>query len=292
MNVCRSFRSVLLVALALCVTAPAVAQPILTREALEARAELLQPGDASAYFELGEEALRLTRGGVLDAARLARELLVLAVVQANETGEDRAVAASACLALAQLDEGTIEESWLRALAERLDGRRSAASGPLGDRRDSDRLAASRALALTRAGDGVSARRLLREPAVRELLRGVEALLRAAGGGGLAGVFRQSEIWPCPECGNERISRRDGGVFDLCHTCQGDPGRPLSAARLVAQLEAERRLLGVSSGEVLAGSLAAPGVGPPLREIDPSLLPLVFRVDPEARVRREGQWVVP
>lgn len=299
----RGPATLLVAVLALCASAPAAPSPQLAAdpphadipEALRAKLEALTPSEPRAYLELGEDIADTAQDPA--ALELARRLFVLAMHLDRARGGGR-VAASACLALAELAPRERDRRWLESLAGAVDQRSARpgwvrrveklASGQAG-------LNAATALGLVRSGDGVRARQALNDPSAAALLRSYERLLDPQG---LTGAFRaldrEADRWPCPECHNQRIVRKFGSTRDpqyrLCTNCAGNPGPSLSVTELVAHLRLESQLLtGIQrswSAQVSADR------GAPLRDPDPADVAPAFDVDTAKTVFRNGRWVDP
>lgn len=262
---------------------------------LRERLQALKPSDPQAYFELGEEvADRADDPGTL---ALARRLFVLAEHLDRARG-GRRIAASSCLALAELAGRERDRRWLESLAGSID---AASSGPPWVRRAEQSATsqigynAATTLGLVRSGDGVRARQALADPATRNLLRSYERLLNASGlPGALRLLEREAERWPCPECHNQRIVRKAGGgrepQYRLCTNCGGHPGPALTNADLVAHLRFESQLL--SGIQRSWAAQAAADRGAPLRDPNPDDIAPAFDVDPSLCVFRDGSWVDP
>ncbi len=256
----------------------------------------LDPRDANSYLRLGETVV--DEADTPDEVRLARRLFVYALQIGRESDDpiQRALGASAALALAQDARTATERRWLYSMAGELEpelarGLDRGSAPPAWDW--SVGLLAAEALGLARAGEGRDALKRLNEPSVRAVLAEVTPLLGVSGGGGAAGlVERLSRGWPCPECSNQRVTtrRRDGEVErSRCQTCLGNPGlRELTGQELSAHLRAELRLLN-GSVRTWGAQLELDG-GEPLREPSVSGLQRFYGVDPLARLWRDGQWV--
>jgi len=269
---------------------PARAQPS------EADLSALDPHDAAGYLRLGESVAG--EADTPDEVRLARRLFVYALQIGRESGnpQQRALGASAALALAQDASTATERRWLLSMAGALEptvarGLDRGGAPPAWDW--SVGLLAAEALGLARAGEGREAVKRLDEPSVRAVLAEVTPLLGVSGGGGAVGlVERLGRGWPCPECGNQRViaRRRDGEVERTrCPTCLGNPGpRELTGEELSAHLRAELRLLN-GSARSWGAQLELDG-GEPIREPSVSGLQRFYGVDPLARLWRDGQWV--
>jgi hypothetical protein len=265
---------------------------------LHPRLETLSPADPRAYFLLGEEVAAMAT--TPDLTTLARTLYVLAFEldrrrQAAGAAADPGLAASACLALADLSSLEEDRRWLVALARSIDRRYASPDWSRAAQPTYSGQAALRAaefLGLVRSGDGHRARDLLRDPEVDQVLHDFERMI---GGLGSSGMLREMELqsrqWPCVQCGNARITRlgetsppRRG----ICPTCNGNPGPELSRSDLVNQLRFESGLLnGIQSSWSAQLTL---DMGAPLREPSPAELAPVMRINPDAVYWREGLWV--
>jgi hypothetical protein len=265
---------------------------------LASKLEALSPADSRAYLMLGEEVAADATSP--EQVLLARTLYVLAFEldrrrrDAGASG-DPGLAASACLALADLSRLEEDRRWLVALARSIDRRYASPdwsraaqpsySGEAG-------FKAAEFLGLVRSGDGHRARDLLADAEVAHVLQEYE---RMVGGLGSSGMLREMEIqslqWPCPQCGNLRVTRlgetnppRKG----ICPTCHGNPGPTLSRGELIGQLRFESGLLdGIQSSWSAQMTLDQ---GAPLREPSPAELAPTMGVDADAVYWRDGVWV--
>lgn len=284
--------------------APAAAQPSGTENAkrpevkplsivLRERLEALNPGDAEAYFRLGEDVV--AKAALPADLRLARELFVLSYELDRKQGGRRALMGAACVALADIAPLRQDRRWLMALARSADPRYA----PPGWEKSGSRsvapgvgLAAATAIGQARAGDGGAARLALANPEVLALLQAFDPQL-APGGNGVRAVQRAAEQWPCSECRNARVVRVAGSNpprYRVCSTCEGNPGPKLSREELVAQLRVESWLL---DGEQKTWAAQIAGdEGAPLHDPDPAELAPVFGVDPGKTVWRDGAWGLP
>jgi len=258
---------------------------------LHARLSALVPGDPEAYFLLGEEVAGLAR---TDAeAELAERLYVLAF-ELDDPGSGLGLRASVCLALAELTPSSRRARWLRAIAGVVDPRYAEPDWSNAvDPADSPaaRYAAARAVGAVRSGDGVRARARLGRPEVRGVIERFSGVLTGAGPSDvLQGLDAEATKWPCPECSNGRLQARriDGGFQqDLCNTCLGNPGWPLSRDALIATLRFESAML--RGAQRSWGARLAVDLGAPLRDPDPRELAPTYRVDPRAVYWRRGLW---
>ncbi len=253
-----------------------------------ARLVSLSPDQPEGYLALAEE----VEDEGDDAAPLGRRLHVLAFELARGRG-DRALAVSACLALADLSPLGRDRDWLQALAGSFGWIPPPEARELESTTPGEGLAYRTAVFLgaVRAGDP-GARSLAEDPAIRAVVRRFERLMSRSGASGEAAfVLREAGDWLCSECRNRRISRKalsSPPEYRLCAVCGGDPGPRLSEEDLVAQLRFESRLL-----HGLQKSWAAQAVldrGAPLRDPDPSDLAPTLGVDPALVLYREGRWV--
>ncbi len=283
-------------AMAMCVFSLALLTSHVWAQPSESELSALDPHDAAGYLRLGESVAG--EADTPDEVRLARRLFVYALQIGRESDDpqQRALGASAALALAQNASTATERRWLLSMAGALEpvlarGLDRGSAPPAWDW--SVGLLAAEALGLARAGEGREAVKRLDEPSVRAVLAEVTPLLGITGGGGASGlVERLSRGWPCPECGNQRViaRRRDGDVErSRCPTCLGNPGpREMTGQELSAHLRAELRLLN-GSVRTWGAQLELDG-GEPLREPSVSGLQRFYGVDPLARLWRDGQWV--
>lgn len=265
---------------------------------LQNQLESLDPGQARGYLRLAEQLA--DEAATPEDVRLARRLFVYALQVGRESDDpaQRTLGASAALALASDAASETERRWLLSMAGELDDRLVSASldpdaPPKWDW--SVGLMAAEALGLARSGEGREAAERLEEPSVREVLNEISPLLGIRGAGGAAGWVERTAVgWPCPQCGNQRVThrRRDGQVaIERCPTCLANPGlRSMRVEELTRQLRAELRLL---DGSVRSWSAQIEmDHGAPLREPSASGLQRFYGVDPLARVWVEGEWVRP
>lgn len=264
-------------------------------ETLESRLAGLNPASPEGYFELGEEVAQDRH----DPARLAlaRTLFVLAFSLDRATPGQR-VAASSCLALADLATSERDRRWLISIADTIDGRRYR---PDWVRRAEESASshtaylAATALGLVRSGDGIAARQVLEEPGVRPLLVKYERMLAPDSESGFTRFLeREAAKWPCPECHNDRIVKKTGTGRDvqyrLCTNCRGSPGPQFPLSGLITQLRFESALL--SGIQRSWSAQVAADAGAPLRDPDPDELSKVFGVNVARTVWQDGAWVAP
>lgn len=265
---------------------------------LAARLSALSPADPRAYLLLGEEvAAEATRPR---EEALARTLYVLAFEldrRRRESGAagDPGLAASACLALADLSRLEEDRRWLVALARSIDRRYASPdwsraaqptySGEAG-------FQAAEYLGLVRSGDGHRARNIRENAEVAHVLTEYERMVGGLGSSGMMHeVEQQSRQWPCVQCGNQRITTLGETIpprKGLCPTCFGNPGPRLSRAQLIAQLRFESGLLdGIQTSWAAQMTLDQ---GAPLREPSAGELAPTMGVDGDAAYWRSGVWV--
>lgn len=260
----------------------------------------LDGSDAMVYIELAEEVTSET--GSPQDRDLARQLFTSAYHLELSTERRPEVLAGACLGLAMLEPGDEGAAWLVAVASIIDPRvsRGSAAGGLALAVTPEvALAAANALGLARSGEGRRAARIYEDPAVKEVFERYGVLL--GGTGGLSGVARFERAlrdWPDLECGGARVITRrgEGGVIETqpCPICNGNPGPPMTEAEYLAQLRFESRLLrGIhqSWGAQVAADGGAPLLDPDPQRV-PELLAARYRVVPERRLWRDGQWLDP
>ncbi|MEM7755227.1 MAG: hypothetical protein AAF297_06285 [Planctomycetota bacterium] len=267
---------------------------------LDTRLTALDPKDPSAYFLLAEEVAALARTD--EDFQLAERLFVLAFAHDAQREAARparhaagSLRAPACLALAAITTSDRRARWLRAIAGVVDRRYAArdwtARSEPAEAND-ERERAAEAVASVRSGDGVRARRLLERPGVRRLVERYAGLLTGRGYSRVIGELEsEAARWPCPECRNERVSvKRLNNTVErsLCHTCDGNPGWPLSRGGLIAALRFESEMLNGSQRSW--GAQAAIDLGEPLRDPDPLEVAPTYRVDPALAYWRRGNWV--
>jgi hypothetical protein len=256
--------------------------------------EALDPSDPTAYVELGEWVVSEARGEA--EYRLAQRLYVLGATLSRATGGRDTLAASACVALADISRSEPDRRALWSLAGSLDARYAMRDwSRTADPNVSDDVAfaAANALGNIRSGNGHLAREVLKRPEVQSLLRAFSVLLMGAPNQDpLAQLEREAAAWPCPECRNERVvTRRVSGVVStvLCNTCQGNPGptADLSSERVLAQLRFEARVLnGVQRSW---GAQIEMDQGAPFRDVDLETLATRYGVDTQRPLFRNGDW---
>lgn len=259
----------------------------------EARLAALAPDMPEGYFNLAEEVMDADSSP--EGQKLATQLLVLAFSLDHGRGGSLSLAASACLALADLSPSRSEREWLRALAMQIDPRREL---PVWVRRKPPSTSeaidyqVSVAVGLTRTGDGAFARQLLRKTEVRDRLFELDRIVQRLGmAGGADGIIREASRWPCPSCGNLRYEKRSSSLLGdakLCSNCKGKPGAKLSRGEYVAQLRFESWLL--AGTKRTWASQVTVDMGEPLADLDPLALPRLLSVDPSKPWFREGRWV--
>ncbi len=281
-------------ALASCIVAASAPPPIAdTKQAIEERLSRLNPDDPMAYFELAEEiAYESPDPQGLD---LARRLFVLASELDRARNPQAPLAASACLALAELSTSADERRWLLAIARSLRERSdpaSSAAGPEPPALDVASPAAALAEALDRwrAGDHRRAQGLLERPDVADLLNQHGSVL-TGGAPGIMNEFRPTLA--CRECRNQRIVRSDhdpAHPMRLCYTCGGNPGPRLTDQILVEHLRLESMLL--SGAQRSWAAQLVVDRGEPLRDADPGELAPWFNIDPRKSIWLNGEWVSP
>ncbi len=260
-----------------------------------ARLEALTPADATPYYTLAEDLADDAR----DPARrtLAEHLFVLAYAIDRKRDPRSPLAAQACRALADVAGAERSRAWLVALAQVLDPRQAPPSwlaAPPRPSEESEPYRVATALGLVRSGEGARARQLLDKPEVRAALIRSDALLYRLGANyGSTTILREAELWPCPECHNDRYVKRPvvgakGVEYRVCPRCQGLPGPRMNVQQFTAELRFESWLL-QGKQRSWAAQIAADH-SEPLVEPDPEILPAVFGVDPEAAYYRAGVWL--
>ncbi|MEZ6242825.1 MAG: hypothetical protein R3B57_07250 [Phycisphaerales bacterium] len=252
--------------------------PMASIPRLDERLTALDPAHPEGYFELGEEVA--AQGG----RELATQLHALALAIALETG-DTALAAGACIALADLAGSDQDRRWLTAVARALDDRFAPPSWSeaVSPRVGSAAERAAEVFEFVRAGDGYEARTRLDDPEIRA------AIERALGAGWIDRLRKDAEAWPCSECRNRRFvpDRNATAGERLCSVCGGDPGPALDRVQLLEYLSAEAQLLGVERRSWAA--LLLTGGDEPLRDPDPTEVAPRVGVNPKARYWRSGRW---
>lgn len=260
---------------------------------LQQRLEALDPSSPLAYFELAEEIA--AEAVEPEHTDLAKTLFVLAFVYDRESGRPTWISPSACLALADASRLDRERRWLIAMAKSLDRRHAPPDWNYADPvRVSDETAylAASAISAVRSGEGRRARDLMDRPEVRALIDRYETLLSPAGLPGEAQrLVREAQLWPCPECLNQRVTRKanvNPPEYEPCVWCRGNPGMKLAPAELVGHLRFESRLL-AGIHRSWSAQLASDG-GSPVRDPDPDELAPTLGVDPRKAFYRNGRWV--
>lgn len=263
-----------------------------------ARLLALTPRNAEGYFLLAEE---VADGAAADVSRrrLATRLYVLAYELDRGTsgagGGGRAIAASACLGLADVARGKRDRQFLESLARSLDPRQAPPGWVEATEIATSDSAGYRLAVLlgeVRSGEGLRARRILEDPDVDELLERYDLLLERAGfANGAYSVRREAERWPCPECRNARVVRKlvAGEVeYRVCPVCGGMPGPKLTTGQLLGQLRFEAWLL--QGKQRSWASQMGMDNGAPLVDPDPAKLGVLFGVDTDLVLWRDGLWM--
>lgn len=274
---------------------PGAGEPSKAWEAYTPRLEALSPADPEGYYLLGEEIAADATDPVL--RRLSEQLFVLAFVLDREQPGRDTLAASSCVALAGKAGGDQRRRWLLAVARKLDSRQGGApwlqqSGVT--TQDSAAYQVATLLGYIRAGQGAQARQMLSRPEIRTAIQTYDRMLTMAGiSATLTGLERQAVSWPCPECSNQRVVRKPGGVpneYRVCPTCEGSPGPRLSEKELLNQLRLESWLL-QGTTTTWAAQLWM-DFGEPLLDPEPGDVPVAFGVDPRRVLWRHGEWTLP
>lgn len=259
----------------------------------EQRLVSLTPDVPEAYFNLAEEVFDTDR--TAEGQKLAKRLFVLTFELDRARGGSQSLAASACLALADISGNRSEREWLRALALQVDPRREL---PVWVRRKPPATSeaidyqVAVAVGLTRTGDGAFARQLLRRPEVRDRLNELERMARRMGfAAGADTLLREASRWPCPSCQNTRYEKRASSLLGearLCSNCKGKPGARLSRTDYIAQLRFESWLL--AGTKRTWASQVTVDMGEPLADLDPGALSRMMSVDATRPWYRDGMWV--
>ncbi len=262
---------------------------------LNARLAALKPTNPVDYFRLAEEVAEEREA---DGARgLARRLYILAFELDRQSEPPTGLAASACLGLAALTTIQSEKRWLRALASQYEPPRPSEDHPGAALRidppavpERAALQVASALGAVRGGEGARANAMLRRPGLWPVIEANETMLP----GGISRLRELISTWPsCPECHNRRLIIKPlapGGPPSprLCPTCGGMPGPVLPPAELLGQLRLEAALLrGIH--RLWSAQIQADG-GEPLRDPRAEDVALIFRVDANAVLYRNGKWV--
>lgn len=264
-----------------------------TQRPWEERLASLTPDVPEAYFSLAEEVVDADR--TAEGQKLAKRLFVLSFELDRARGGSQSLAASACLALADMSGNRGEREWLRALALQVDPRREL---PVWVRRKPPATSeaidyqVAVAVGLTRTGDGAFARQLLRRPEVRDRLNELERMARRMGfAAGADTLLREASRWPCPSCQNTRYEKRASSLLGearLCSNCKGRPGTRLSRPDYIAQLRFESWLL--AGTKRTWASQVTVDMGEPLADLDPGALSRMMSVDATRPWYRAGVWV--
>lgn len=272
-------------------------------EVFAERLTALDPRRPFAYFLLGEEVA--DRSSLPEYRTLAATLFVLAFELDRASPRDSEgvggvggmrggqLAASACLALADTARDPRDRLWLSALSRTLEPSRqrpewTRPAPPASI--DAEGYQVATVVGLVRSGEGGRARQLLKKANVADALARQDSLLSRLGLGGSSAIIRESERWICPECANQRITRKgrpDGVEGRLCLHCAGNPGPRLTREQLLAQLRFESWMLQGVQRSWAAQSVADGGA--PLHDPDPEGVAQVFNVDPKALYWRNGRW---
>lgn len=258
---------------------------------LEHRLERLDPSNPETYFLLAEEvAAEMPHR---EGQELAQHLYVLCFELTRGTGSR--LAASACLALADLARLERDQRWLLALARAVGPHDDSPNwSPTVEPAAPDQLAfeLAEAIGLVRAGEGIRAQASLDREDVEALLVRYERLLSSTGArGAVDRIERYAHQWPCPECHNRRyvMSRNtDPPSPRLCFVCGGDPGPEMTTDELISHLRFESRML--SGLQRSWAAQIAVDHGAVLRDPDPSELAPTYGVDPGRPCWRAGRWV--
>lgn len=259
-----------------------------------ARFSALSTASPETYFLLAED---IADGFETDPARrrVATRLFVLAYEIARAKPDGREIAASACLGLASVSGTARDAQFLSSLARTLDPRQAPPGWvdvPEVATSDSGVYRFAVMLGDVRSGEGLRARRLLEDPDVTSLLDRYDSLLSKSGWDlGTFTIRREAGRWPCPECRNERVTRKvvQGVVeFQICPICNGNLGPSLSTSQVLAQLRFEAWLL-QGSQRSWASQMGIDG-GLPLVEPDPNRIGIQFGIDTSLVLWRNGNWI--
>jgi len=257
-----------------------------------ARLRGLEPDDTRAYFLLAEEVA--AEANTDDEYELARQLFALSY-ELDRIGSGATTRrASACLALADLSTPRRDRRWLRAIARSLDPRLATPDWSAGGREGisaTDAVDAATAIGAVRSGDGAWAWKLLKKDGVRRVFERYGGLITGAGPSEVLSLLEtKAELWPCPECHNDRIvsERRDDKlVHRLCNTCNGSPGWEPTSELMLGVLRFETRVLdGVATS--WSAQFAADQARP-LRDPDPAEVAPAIGVRSDEPYWRDGRW---
>jgi hypothetical protein len=290
-------RRVLAISLVLvsCGVFRAAAQPLVESERAASlsfadRLTALSPSDPDPYFFVAEEVADIADD--VGTRRLATRLYALTYELARTRGRPP-LAASAAIGLSAVATNERDRQWLLSVSRIIDPRQAGAIWV--DQRDttttdSGAYLIATALGQIRSGDGLAARQLIEEPQVSAALDRYDRILARIGlSGGSRGLAREAARWPCSQCANARVIRKQGSTaeYKLCPNCSGNPGSPLTTEQLAAQLRFEAWLL-QGTQRSWAAQIAADR-GAPLIEAEPSELCLVLNVDCSLVIWRDGEW---
>jgi len=266
------------------------------QEAWKSRLEALRPQDPDAYFLLAEEVADAGQSDMASRQLAARLYIIALNLDLARNPTRPSLAASACVALADLDRGAGEATWLLALAQRLDPRQARPAWlvqPASSTPDSVQYRIATALGMIRAGEGLQAKRILSDRAVEPSFRAMDRVVRRMTTMANRDLLREASRWPCPECANQRVVRRLGvspPEYRVCTTCDGTPGPNLSTFQLIEYLRLESYLLDVGQRSWGAQTLVDGGI--PIVDPEPSSVARAFGVDPTQTLFRNGAWVAP
>lgn len=276
--------------------ASAQAELIKVQTNWKSRLEALRPSDPEGYFTLAEEVADAAPGDLASRQIAARLYIIAMNLDLVRNPTRPALAASACIALADLDPNAAESTWLLALAQRLDPRQSRPqwlTPPASAAPDSVQFRIATAIGMIRTGDGIQAKRILSDRAVEPSFRALDRLLRRTSTLSVRDLLREASRWPCPECANQRVVRRPGVAppeYRVCATCGGTPGPDLSTPQLIEHLRIESYLLDVGQRSWGAQTLVDGGV--PIVDPEPDSVAKAFAVNPRQTLFRNGEWVAP
>ncbi|MEO0511362.1 MAG: hypothetical protein AAF108_00480 [Planctomycetota bacterium] len=270
-------------------------------QTIDAKLSGLDGTDAAEYFALAE-ALHRSVPKDSNAAERAVRLYVLAYEIARErsrggpgrAAEGFSIPASACLAIADLEPSEQRRRWLRALAERLDGR--YARPPWNEPVDAPeerraRLRLAEAVGHVLAGRSRTALNRLDEPAVAlAAARFAAALDSSSTPASYERLLQLAEEFRSPPCNGNRFEQTGRGNLrntQLCPETRGDPGPSITLGERVDYLRFESLVLDATPRSWV-GELAT-GVPPPLLDPDPDELAPTYGIDPAERLYRGGIW---
>lgn len=262
----------------------------------KARLEALRPQNPEAYFLLAEEVADAARNDPASRQLAARLFVIAMNLDLARNAARPSLAASACVALADIDPSGGESTWLLSLAQRFDPRQVRPdwlAQPASAAPDSVPFRIATAMGMIRAGEGIQAKRVLSDRAVEPSFRALDRTLRRMTTLSTRDLLREANRWPCPECANQRVVKRPGVTpieYRVCSTCGGTPGPELTGTQLIEHLRVESFLLDV--GQRSWGAQTLVDSGAPIVDPEPGAVAKAFGIDPAQTLFRDGKWIAP